>query len=136
MREEIRAEVESIDPLDNLEAKTKAEVLFWIDSGVELCRLEKPGTPDKHLVSYFTVIDGDYLLLVDHINAQLWLPDGGSIIDIGCGFGRDMAFFESNGFQVHGIDGSSAMLTEARNSKFVMLIRSAQLFNTLGDYEP
>ena len=42
------------------------------------------------------------------------LPDGGSIIDIGCGFGRDMAFFESKGFQVHGIDGSSAMLTEAR----------------------
>ncbi len=42
------------------------------------------------------------------------LPDGGSIIDIGCGPGRDMAFFESYGFHVQGIDGSSAMLTEAR----------------------
>ncbi len=42
------------------------------------------------------------------------LPDGGSIIDIGCGPGRDMAFFESYGFHVQGMDGSSAMLTEAR----------------------
>jgi len=79
MRNQIRTEIESISPLDELEAKTQLEVLAWIDSGVELCRLEKPATPNKHLVAYFPVIDGDYLLLVDHINAQLWLPTGGHV---------------------------------------------------------
>ena len=79
MRDKIRTEIESISPLDNLEAKTQADVLAWIDSGVELCRLEKPAIPNKHLISYFAVVDGDYLLLVDHINAQLWLPTGGHV---------------------------------------------------------
>ena len=79
MREEIRSEVESIEPLYDLEAKTKAEVLSWRDLGAELCRLDKPATPDKHLVSYFAVVDGDYLLLVDHINAQLWLQSSSGL---------------------------------------------------------
>ncbi len=57
----------------------KAQVLEWIDSGAELCRIEKPATPPKHLVSYFILVDGDYLLLVDHINAKLWLPTGGHV---------------------------------------------------------
>lgn len=79
IREEIRTEVESITPLDDIESKTKTEILSWIDSGAELCRLEKPAIPDKHLVSYFVLVDGDYLLLVDHINAKLWLPTGGHV---------------------------------------------------------
>jgi 8-oxo-dGTP diphosphatase len=57
----------------------KTDVLAWIDSGVELCRLQKPAVPPKHLISYFAVVDGDYLLLVDHINAELWLPTGGHV---------------------------------------------------------
>jgi len=65
--------------MDSLEENTKANVLEWIDSGVELCRLEKPATPARHLVSYFVVLDRDHLLLVDHINAQLWLPTGGHV---------------------------------------------------------
>ncbi len=79
MRNQIRSEIQSISPLDEIEKKTQSDVLAWIDSGAELCRLEKPATPDKHLVAYFPVIDGDYLLLVDHINAQLWLPAGGHV---------------------------------------------------------
>ena len=79
MKSEIKSEVLSIEPLDLLEKKTISEVLIWIESGVELCRLEKPATPDKHLVSYFMVTDGDYLLLVDHINAEKWLPTGGHV---------------------------------------------------------
>lgn len=31
------------------------------------------------MVSYFVLVDGDYILLVDHINAQLWLPTGGHV---------------------------------------------------------
>lgn len=79
MRDRIKAEVSSIEPVDAKEEKTKREVLNWIDSGVEICRLEKPATPPKHLVSYFVVADYPFLLLVDHINAQLWLPTGGHV---------------------------------------------------------
>ena len=79
MRREIRAEVERIDPLDALEETSKRGVLEWIDSGAELCRLEKPAVPPKHLVSYVVVADNDHVLLVDHINAGLWLPCGGHV---------------------------------------------------------
>lgn len=79
MRETIRNEIESIVPFDELEAKTRKEVISWIDSGEELCRIRKPATPDKHLVSYAVLVDGDYVLLVDHINARLWLPTGGHV---------------------------------------------------------
>lgn len=79
MRDSIRLEVASIVPCDEKERKTQVEVLEWIDSGEQLCRIEKPATPPKHLVSYFALIDGDYILLVDHINAELWLPTGGHV---------------------------------------------------------
>lgn len=78
-REAIRSEVAAIKPLDDKEVITQTEVLAWIDSGVELCRIEKPATPPKHLVSYFALVDGDHILLVDHINAELWLPTGGHV---------------------------------------------------------
>ena len=79
MRSEIRKEVEAIRPLDSIERETKSDVLGWIDSGADVCRIEKPSTPPKHLVSYFAVIDGEHILLVDHINAELWLPTGGHV---------------------------------------------------------
>lgn len=79
MRAEIRKEVELIEPLDESEQATKIDVLSWIDSGVEICRLEKPAVPPKHLISYFAVVDDEYVLLVDHINAELWLPTGGHV---------------------------------------------------------
>jgi len=79
MRDDIRKEVELIEPLDALEQYAKQDVLTWIDSGVEICRLKKPDVPPKHLISYFAVVDGDYILLVDHINAELWLPTGGHV---------------------------------------------------------
>lgn len=79
MREQIRSEIESISPIDPIESKTRTDALAWIESGAELCRLEKPDFPNKHLVSYFPVLDGEYILLVDHINARLWLPSGGHV---------------------------------------------------------
>ena len=79
MRSEIRKEVEAITPLDDIENTTIADVLGWLDSGADICRIEKPDVPPQHLVSYFAVIDGDYILLVDHINAELWLPTGGHV---------------------------------------------------------
>ena len=79
MRAEIRQEIELIHPLDATEQASKLDTLAWIDSGAELCRLQKPATPPKHLISYFALVDGDYILLVDHINAELWLPTGGHV---------------------------------------------------------
>lgn len=79
IRDQIRAEIDSIEPMDSIEESTKAEVLEWVDSGAELFRIKKPDTPDKHLVSYFPLIDDEFILLVDHINAGLWLPTGGHV---------------------------------------------------------
>jgi 8-oxo-dGTP diphosphatase len=79
LRSAIRDEVAAIRPLDALEASHQHDALAWIDSGAELCRLEKPATPPKHLVSYFAVIAGRSILLVDHRLARLWLPTGGHV---------------------------------------------------------
>lgn len=79
MRNQIRDEVISIAPLDALEREDISRCLAWIDSGVDLCRIAKPATPPMHLVSYFVVVDDGHVLLVDHRNAQLWLPAGGHV---------------------------------------------------------
>lgn len=51
----------------------------WLASGAPLYRLAKPATPPKHLVAYFPVVDDGHILLVDHRNAQRWLPSGGHV---------------------------------------------------------
>lgn len=81
MRAEIRRLVCSLVPLDATENGDIAFTLKWIDSGVEIFRLQKPSTPETHLVSYFAVTSPDrsHLLLVDHRKAGLWLPPGGHV---------------------------------------------------------
>ncbi|HVZ38305.1 MAG TPA: hypothetical protein VHI13_03440 [Candidatus Kapabacteria bacterium] len=78
MRARILEEVASIQPLDHIEREHIADALAWIASGAELCRIEKPAVPPKHLVAYVVVVDGDHVLLADHRNAGLWLPMGGT----------------------------------------------------------
>ena len=79
MRNVVHEEVASIEPFDEIERAHLRDALAWIDSGAELCRVQKPATPPKHLVSYFALVDHDHVLLVDHKNAQLWLPSGGHV---------------------------------------------------------
>ncbi|NKZ39498.1 NUDIX hydrolase [Oleiagrimonas citrea] len=79
MRASIRAELRSIRPLDAMENDHLTDALAWVESGAELCRLAKPATPPKHLVAYFAVVDDGHILLVDHRNAQRWLPTGGHV---------------------------------------------------------
>ncbi len=79
MRAAIRREVVSIRPFDAQEEIHQADTLAWIDSGAPLFRTAKPATPPRHLVSYFAVIDGREILLVDHKSAHLWLPSGGHV---------------------------------------------------------
>jgi 8-oxo-dGTP diphosphatase len=78
-RAAIRREVASIQPFDEQEEIHRLDTLAWIDSGAPLFRAAKPATPPKHLVSYFAVVDGCNILLVDHKSAQLWLPPGGHV---------------------------------------------------------
>lgn len=68
-----------ISPWDAREASDRQKTLDWIDAGTELFRRAKPATPPMHLVSYFPVIDGDHILLGDHITSGLWLPNGGHV---------------------------------------------------------
>jgi len=44
------------------------------------------------------------------------IGENGSLVDIGCGTGRDMAWFESQGINITGIDLSMGMLAYAREN--------------------
>lgn len=79
MSHRIISELSAIEPLDDLERAHLEDALAWVASGAPLYRVHKPAIPPKHLVSYFAVVDGDHVLLVDHRNAQLWLPTGGHV---------------------------------------------------------
>ena len=76
--------IRGIRSYDDIEAEHINDALRWIESGINIYRVEKPDKPPKHLVSYFVLIDPDRksVLLVDHIKAQLWLPSGGHV-DLG-----------------------------------------------------
>jgi 8-oxo-dGTP diphosphatase len=81
IRSEIHQIVSAMKPLDALEEQHIRFVLDWIESGSEIFRIEKPATPDTHLVSYFVMTspEMDRILLVDHKKAELWLPPGGHV---------------------------------------------------------
>lgn len=81
IRSEIHQIISKVRPLDNLENQHIRFVLNWLESGSEIFRLEKPATPDTHLVSYFVIVSSemDQILLVDHKKSGLWLPPGGHV---------------------------------------------------------
>lgn len=79
MRALIRTQIELIEPLSDAERAQWLDALAWVESGAPLFRTAKPATPPTHLVAYFPVIDGDFILLVDHKNAKRWLPTGGHV---------------------------------------------------------
>ncbi|MFN7038017.1 MAG: NUDIX hydrolase [Alphaproteobacteria bacterium] len=71
--------ISNIVPYDELEKEHITDTLSWIETGVPIFRIEKPDTPNKHLVSYFVLFNQNNkkILLVDHKKALLWLPSGG-----------------------------------------------------------
>lgn len=73
--------VSEIKPYDAQEQEQVAETQAWIKSGSPIFRIEKPNIPNKHLAAYFVMFDehAQKILLVDHKNAQLWLPPGGHV---------------------------------------------------------
>jgi 8-oxo-dGTP diphosphatase len=70
-----------IEPLDDLESDQIDDTLSWLESTDDVFRREKPATPPRHLVSYVVLFDPDHMevLLVDHVNAGLFLPPGGHV---------------------------------------------------------
>jgi 8-oxo-dGTP diphosphatase len=78
-----RARVLAIRPSDEKEAADLAETLRWIDSGAPLYRTDGPGSPARHLVVYFALLDdaSRSLLLIHHVKAQMWLLPGGHVDD-------------------------------------------------------
>ncbi|MFT3855680.1 MAG: NUDIX domain-containing protein [Ilumatobacteraceae bacterium] len=81
MRHAIRGLVEEIVPCDHTEAEHRIDVLRWLDRGDEIYRTAKPATPPKHLVAYSVLVDTSVrqILLVNHRDAQRWLPTGGHV---------------------------------------------------------
>lgn len=73
--------IQALQPLDETEKRYAADAVQWIESGVNIFRLQKPDIPSKHLVAYFTVYDSKNktFLLVDHKLSGLWLPSGGHV---------------------------------------------------------
>ncbi|WP_406039308.1 NUDIX domain-containing protein [Micromonospora sp. NBC_00898] len=78
---EIRELVAALAPVDELEARHRAECLAWLAGTDDIFRREKPRTPSPHLVSYFLLHDeaDGSVLLVDHRKAGMWLPSGGHV---------------------------------------------------------
>ena len=73
--------VSALTPADDVEADHQSDVLRWLRSTDDVFRRVKPATPRRHLVSYVVPVDpaDGSVLLVDHINAGLWLPPGGHV---------------------------------------------------------
>lgn len=73
--------VSGIEPWDELEEEHQVDTLRWLESTDDVFRRVKPATPDRHLVSYVVLVDDadSSSLLVEHINAGLWLPPGGHV---------------------------------------------------------
>ena len=44
-----------------------------------------------------------------------YVPKGGSIVDMGCGSGRDLKFFRQSGYSASGVDASEGMCRVARD---------------------
>nr|WP_324291280.1 NUDIX domain-containing protein [Actinoplanes pyxinae] len=81
MRGSLRDLVAGIEPGDDLEAAHREQALEWLGRTDDVYRRAKPATPDQHLVSYVVPVDprDGAILLVDHVNAGLWLPPGGHV---------------------------------------------------------
>lgn len=81
MRTAIRALVEGLAPFDEAEAAHRVDALEWLDRGASIFRTAKPATPPKHLVSYCVLVEpeAEQILLVDHRDAERWLPTGGHV---------------------------------------------------------
>jgi SAM-dependent methyltransferase len=74
----------------------------------------------KETINYYDQHAGSYAADTHHLDLNYLyqpfielLPPGAAILDVGCGSGRDSAFFKQAGYQVTALDGSIRMVNEA-----------------------
>jgi 8-oxo-dGTP pyrophosphatase MutT (NUDIX family) len=81
IRQQIKNLITAITPFDEIEQNHIQDTLNWIDSDVEIFRIEKPATPLKHLVTFTVFVDpiAKKVLLLEHKKALLLLPNGGHV---------------------------------------------------------
>lgn len=80
-REQLSSLLLHLSPVDSVEQDHIEDVIRWLASDAPIYRQDKPDIPNKHLVSYFVIIDPKErkLLLGDHKKSGLWLPTGGHV---------------------------------------------------------
>jgi len=81
MRNELKEMILSIEDNNPKEIDDINDVVKWIDSDVKIYREAKPNTPNKHLSTFFVVINKDKnkIVLVHHKLAKAWVPAGGHV---------------------------------------------------------
>lgn len=79
----VRDRVAAVQPFDDEEREHRADVLAWIDCGVDIFRIQKHAVPPKHLVAYTALVDAERsnIFLVDH-RKSLVKDIGGGHVDI------------------------------------------------------
>jgi SAM-dependent methyltransferase len=83
--------------------------LAYIKGGILLDSIE---FYNKNAVEYFEkTVNLDLQESLDRFTT--FLPDGGSVLDLGCGSGRDSAYFISCGYDVTAVDASEEMCSLA-----------------------
>lgn len=75
----------------------------------------------KKYSEYYDLLykDKDYLGEADYIDSLLkeYAPEANSVLNLGCGTGRHDKILADRGYEIHGVDFSEEMLTEARKNE-------------------
>ena len=61
-----------------------------------------------------------------HAMLERWLPDRGTVLEVGCGTGREAAWMAARGLDVTATDASAAMLAEAKKNPNAASVRFEQ----------
>jgi ubiquinone/menaquinone biosynthesis C-methylase UbiE len=73
---------------------------------------------------------------IEFLVEELQLPEGSSILDIGCGTGRHAVGLAMRGYRVTGIDMSSGMLDEARKAADKANVKVELIHADASEYQP
>lgn len=81
IRSEIKEIIKNVRPYDDIEEGHIEDAVKWIESGVEIFRIERPDKPAKHLVCYTVIydIEEQKMLLFEHRKSLLIIPSGGHV---------------------------------------------------------
>ena len=76
-------------------------------------------------------LDAEFTVTQDQF--LTYIPEGGKILDFGCGSGRDARYFLTKGYDVEATDGSESLCKIASENAGIEV--SQMLFSELDEYE-